>query len=137
VAILIDTSVLVALERRDLELRDLFQLIVGNEPAAVSVMTVSELLAGAHLSLSGRRRRQRETRIEELIEIMQVIDFDLRAARQHSLIWADLRRTGQMIGPNDLIIAATALVNGYELLTENVREFERVPNLEVRRPAWP
>jgi len=37
----------------------------------------------------------------------------------------------------DLLIAATALAHGYDVLTENVREFGRVPLLGVRRPTWP
>ncbi len=42
-----------------------------------------------------------------------------------------------MIALHDLIIAATALANGYGVLTENVRDFIRVPGLEVRQPTWP
>lgn len=42
-----------------------------------------------------------------------------------------------MIGPHDLIIGATALANGYAILTENVGGLSRVPGLEVRRPSWP
>jgi predicted nucleic acid-binding protein len=42
-----------------------------------------------------------------------------------------------MINPNDLIIAATALTYDYELLTDNVRHFERINGLAVRQPRWP
>ena len=47
-----------------------------------------------------------------------------------------LSRTGQMIGANDLLIAATALTYGYDVMTHNVRDFEKVPGLDVRRPDW-
>ena len=43
---------------------------------------------------------------------------------------------GQIIGHNDLIIASTALANDYDLLTDNVREFQRVPGLTMRQPVW-
>lgn len=42
-----------------------------------------------------------------------------------------LRRAGTPIGERDLMIAATALANGHDVLTANVREFERVPGLRV------
>jgi tRNA(fMet)-specific endonuclease VapC len=47
-----------------------------------------------------------------------------------------LRSSGLTIGPYDAIIAATALANGYDVLTDNIREFSRVPGLVVRQPNW-
>ncbi len=41
-----------------------------------------------------------------------------------------------MIGANDLLIAATALTYGYEVMTHSVRDFEKVPGLDVRQPDW-
>jgi tRNA(fMet)-specific endonuclease VapC len=137
VAILIDTSVFVGLERRGLPFRDIFQLVLGTEVIATSVMTISELLAGAHLGHPAERRHLREARVEELVQIISLLDFNLEAARLHSLIWAELRESGLMIGPNDLIIAATALANGYELLTDDVGHFERIQGLTIRQPWWP
>lgn len=52
-------------------------------------------------------------------------------------VWARLATSGQIIGVHDLLIAATALANGYDVLTDNVREFQRVSDLTVRRHAWP
>jgi len=49
----------------------------------------------------------------------------------YARIWNRLKRNGNLIGPNDLWIAATCLEHGLPLLTRNVREFERVPGLEI------
>ena len=67
---------------------------------------------------------------------MPVIPFDLPAARIHGRLLARLLDAGQAIGAYDLMIAATALTHGYDVLTLNLRDFERVPGLVVRRPEW-
>ncbi|HLH21188.1 MAG TPA: PIN domain-containing protein [Chloroflexota bacterium] len=60
----------------------------------------------------------------------------LVAARVHARIWSDLATIGQPIGAHDLLIAATALAHGYAVLTNNLREFQRVAGLVVRQPNW-
>lgn len=49
----------------------------------------------------------------------------------HAKIYSHLAKKGQMIGAHDLIIAATALVNDFAVLTSNTKEFKRVPGLDV------
>jgi tRNA(fMet)-specific endonuclease VapC len=134
-AVLIDSSVLIEIERRGLALQDLLHKLDPDEPVAVAALTISELLVGAYLG-SVDQRRQRENRVEELEKVIEVVDFDVLAARTHARIWAILRRAGNLISPHDLIIAATALTNGYGVLTGNAREFRRVPDLDVREPSW-
>ena len=59
------------------------------------------------------------------------LPFDDRAADTYATIRADLSATGQLIGPNDLVIAAIAVVNNTVLVTHNVREFSRVAGLMI------
>lgn len=59
------------------------------------------------------------------------VPFDDACAAAYGDIRADLRRRGEPIGPNDLLIAATALAHGLTLVTHNVREFGRVVDLMV------
>jgi tRNA(fMet)-specific endonuclease VapC len=59
------------------------------------------------------------------------ISFDDMAALEYADIRADLTARGQMIGSNDLQIAAIARVNGFTLVTHNVAEFSRVPGLLI------
>jgi len=55
----------------------------------------------------------------------------LATARAHAQVWADLSATGSIIGPHDLWLAASCIAHGLTMVTANVREFERVPGLEV------
>ena len=82
------------------------------------------------------RRRAREAFVELVLTRLPILPFDLQAARIHARIAAEFAAAGQPIGLNDLLIAATALTHGYSVLTENLRDFERVPGLVVQRPDW-
>ena len=67
---------------------------------------------------------------------MPVLPFDLLVARVHARVSAQLLDAGRLIGAHDLLIAATALAHGYAVLTQNLRDFRRVPGLDVRQPSW-
>lgn len=134
-AVLIDTSVLISWERRGLAATGVIAF-VPNEPSAISSITALELLLGVHRANTVERRRRREAFVEDFFAKFQILPFELAAARVHARIGAALSATGRSIGANDLIIAATALAHGYDILTENPRDFARVPGLVVRRPNW-
>jgi tRNA(fMet)-specific endonuclease VapC len=127
----VDTSVLVAIEREGLPLDSLYKVQPGAQ-LVLSAISVSELLHGYHRAQPEKRRRQRENFIASLLAELDVLPFDLRVARVHARLWAELVRRGQMIGPYDLIIAATAVAYGVPLATLNFKEFQRVDGLEVR-----
>jgi tRNA(fMet)-specific endonuclease VapC len=99
--------------------------------AYISAVTVSELLVGVHYADSDARRTRRSAFVESLLAQMPVLNFNAEAARVHAGLFATLAKQGQMIGAHDLIIAATAIVGDCALLTENIKEFARVPGLEV------
>lgn len=103
----------------------------------MAAISVSEMLFGAYRDESVERRRRKETFLDAILEAIPVLSFDLRVARAHARLAVDLASSGQKIGTNDLLIAATALAWGAAVLTDNMREFERVPGLEVRKPKWP
>jgi tRNA(fMet)-specific endonuclease VapC len=132
--LLVDTSILIQAERRGLSPRHLG--IDPGEDVAMSSLTVSELLFGLHKAQTAARREGRQAFIDMAVESIQVLPFDLVAAEIHARIWATLESLGQRIGPHDTIIAATALAHNRAILTANVREFSRVPGLEVVQPAW-
>lgn len=74
---------------------------------------------------------QREARIETLLSPLVNLPFDLPAAQHYARICDYLERGGQVIGGNDLMIAAIALTHGLTLVTNNSDEFQRVPGLRV------
>jgi tRNA(fMet)-specific endonuclease VapC len=131
-AILIDSSVLIAAERRQL---DLAGITAGRaNPCFVSVITASELLHGVHRANDPARRAARAAYVEGILGVIPLLDIDLAAARAHAELWASLERAGTLIGPYDLWIAASALASGSAIATTNIREFNRVPGLAVE--SW-
>lgn len=87
----------------------------------------SELYWGAHKS--GSRRNL--SALEQFLAPLIVLDYDLAAAKIYGDLRAVLARKGTPIGPLDLQIAAHALALGTTLVTNNQREFKRVPGLTL------
>ncbi len=132
---LVDTSAIVALERRGLlNNGDLSALPEGE--LAIASITVSELLVGIYRTRSVDLRSRRERGVEWVIVQLPILPFGVTEARIHARLNAELMGRGQRIGDHDLIIAATALAHGYAVFTQNLREFQRVPGLTVLEVAW-
>ena len=98
------------------------------EELRLSVVVVAELRYGADHSA---HRRANHARIDALIEEIETLDFDLRAAASYGRLRARLEARGTPIGPNDMLIAAHALSRGLTLVTDNTVEFRRVKGLKV------
>ena len=131
-AILIDTSVLVDIERGRTSLAALAARD-ADEDVAIAAITASELLHGVH-RLAGARAARAEAFLEELFLLVPVVPFDLPEARTHARLSADLQARGAAVGAHDLIIAATAIANDYRVLTRDRRSFPRIAGLEVVAP---
>jgi tRNA(fMet)-specific endonuclease VapC len=69
--------------------------------------------------------------VEAFCEPFACLPFDTRTADVYGEIRADLERLGQPIGPNDLLIASTAMAHSLILVTHNTGEFGRVPGLRI------
>ena len=100
--------------------------------AVMSAVSFGELRFGAEKS---RDRLASLTRLGQLATEIVVLDLSAQAAADYGLVRADLERRGQLIGPNDLWIAAHARSAGLTLVTNNEREFRRVPGLAVENWA--
>lgn len=98
----------------------------------ISAITVAELEYGAAKSAQPSRNREA---LEQFISPLQVAAFDRQATETCGGIRVMLERKGQPIGAMDLLIAAHALSLGARLVTNNVREFKRVPGLRVENWA--
>lgn len=137
--VLIDASVLIGFERSHATIE---QRIAGREDEEffLSVVTASELLHGVHRAKAGDVRARRLAFVEAVLSRFPLLSIDLPTARTHAQLWAQLASTGKMIGPHDLWLAAACVAHGLTLVTGNVREFERVPGLEIEswsRPTVP
>ena len=102
-------------------------LVEGPERIVVPEMVRAELLFGARVS--NRPDENRDT-VERFLVAFTVLPFDHDAAEHYAEIRAVLKTGGNLIGPNDLIIAATARSVGAIAVTGNLDEFERVPGLQ-------
>jgi tRNA(fMet)-specific endonuclease VapC len=95
---------------------------------ALCSMVKAELMFGAHRSSRVDTNLQR---LKLFFSPLECFAFDDRCAEHYALIRADLMAQGQPIGPNDLMIAATARANDAILVTNNIGEFSRVAGLQL------
>jgi predicted nucleic acid-binding protein len=132
--LILDSSVLVAAERRGMNARQALAAIAGttgDTQIAISVMTLIELAHGAARADTPERRLKRNRFLQELMSALPI----------HPLAPALALRVGQMDGENqergirlplpDLVIAVTALELGFGVATVNLRHFRLVPGLTV------
>jgi tRNA(fMet)-specific endonuclease VapC len=128
-AALIDTSVLIDVERGRLSLGDLAARH-GEEEVGISVVTAAELLHGVHL-VAGAKASRAEAFVEGLLGMLPVLPFDLAEARAYARLSAELQTKGTPVGAHDLLIAATALANDFRVITRDLRSFSRIRGLDV------
>ncbi|MCP3874880.1 MAG: type II toxin-antitoxin system VapC family toxin [Desulfobacteraceae bacterium] len=95
---------------------------------AISSITVSELQYGVSKS---KYRGQNSKRLDEFLTPFQILSFDEYAAKYYGEIRSHLETQGTTIGPLDLLIAAHALSQNLVLVTNNEKEFKRIPSLKV------
>lgn len=93
---------------------------------AVSTITVAELAYGVERS---SRPDQNRGAVEEFLALLEVMPLDASAAEHAGRIRAELAITGTPIGAYDALIAGQARSRGLVVVTNNTREFARVPGL--------
>ena len=101
---------------------------VPMQQQAVSMITVAELLYGVQMS---SKKKANQAAVELLIRHLAVLDWPREAANHYAEIRADLTKRGQLIGSNDLLIAAHARSIDATVVTNNVKDFCRVKGLRV------
>lgn len=124
---LLDTNIVIyVIKRRPREALEVFNRHHGH--MAISAITLAELVHGAEKSQFPARNLNV---VEDFCSRLAVLPYTQEAAYHYGAIRAALESTGQTIGVNDLHIAAHARSQGLTLVTNNLREFERVPGLLV------
>lgn len=98
----------------------------------MSVVTWGELQFGAAKS---RQAAVAQRNLDALAEAVPPLALSIEAAKYYGELRAALERKGTPIGANDLWIAAQALTEGCTLITNNTREFKRVPKLKIENWA--
>ncbi|HEY6898356.1 MAG TPA: tRNA(fMet)-specific endonuclease VapC [Rhodocyclaceae bacterium] len=122
---LLDTNIAIyVIKQRPVQALALFNQHHGH--MALSAITVAELVHGAEKSSQPARNLGV---VEDFCSRLAILAYGEREAYQYGSIRAALEKQGQPIGVNDLHIAAQARSSGLTLVTNNLREFERVPGL--------
>ncbi|WP_353722110.1 type II toxin-antitoxin system VapC family toxin [Dyadobacter sp. 676] len=125
---LLDTNIVAyIIKRRPIEVLHKLQSLDWTE-IAISSIVAAELWYGVEKS---QLKEQNRAALEAFLRPFTILDFDTRAAVAYASIRADLESKGKVIGANDLLISAHALSRGLILVTNNVKEFERVGGLQI------
>lgn len=124
---MLDTNIVIyVIKRRPVELLEVFNRHAGQ--MCISSITLAELMHGVEKSsMPDHNLRQ----IEDFISRLEVLEYGGKAAAHYGEIRADLERKGTPIGVNDLHIAGHARSEGLTLVSNNLREFERVDALRL------
>lgn len=124
---MLDTNIVIyVIKRRPIELLEVFNRHAGQ--MCISSITLAELLHGVEKSSMPDHNL---LQVEDFISRMEVLPYGAKAASHYGEIRADLERKGIPIGVNDLHIAGHARSEGLTLVSNNVREFERVEALRL------
>ena len=132
--LIIDTNVFIDAENRRLELGAI--PVLQTEPVFIAAVTVSELLAGVKLAKTPEEYMHRHTYAESILNSIPVLDFDTEVARTYAELYAQAlgQQRRSNLNVHDLQIAATALVQGYSILTTNVDDFKGIPGVRLISP---
>ncbi len=127
---LIDTDIIIYSLKGDRNVIDEFERNAAS-PMAISVVTYGELVYGAEKS---SHRSENLAKIKRISEIYPVIELTRGVMDIYGGLKADLERSGRGLDDFDLLIAATAMLHNYRVVTGNVRHFSRIEGLEVE--SW-
>ena len=98
----------------------------------ISAITLAELQHGVEKSINPEKNSMA---LLQFLSILDILPFDDLAAVEYGKICAYLQKRGTPIGTIDMLIAAHAKTENLIIVTNNVREFERVPNLKIENWA--
>ena len=101
---------------------------VALEQQVMSMVTLAELLYGVQIS---SRKKENRAAVDSLARHLTVVDWSRDAAEHYADIRADLKKSGQLIGSNDLMIAAHARSLGAIVVTNTVKNFRRIKGLKL------
>ena len=124
---LLDTNILSAIIKQPVGEAAQHLLLLDVSQRTTSIIVACELRFGAAKKNSSALTQ----RVEQLLNVLKIHPLEPNADTHYGQIRADLEQKGQLIGQNDLLIAAHALALDAILVTDNIREFSRIPNLKL------
>jgi tRNA(fMet)-specific endonuclease VapC len=134
VGLILDSSVLIAAERRGHTVRQILEQIQANHgetDIGLSVVTIAELIHGAYRAKADSDKQRRLNFIDRLCSDVPVHPLTVEMARLVGRIEGEQGAKGISIPFEDLVIGVTALQLGFDVATVNVRHFRLIPTLKV------
>lgn len=109
---------------------NLIKKFQANSPADIKIASIvqAELLFGV---ANSKKIRENGLKLTKFLEPYEILTFDSLAASIYAQIRFELSKKGNLIGPNDLILAATVMANNGTLATRNIGEFKRLEKLSI------
>ncbi|HXY11534.1 MAG TPA: PIN domain-containing protein [Terriglobales bacterium] len=131
-AIILDADVIIRGEKGTFDLSSWVESRPDDQ-FEIAAITVAELWHGVERA-RGAHKTKRERFLRIILDLLPIVPYTELTAFEHARIWAALESSGQMIGPYDLIVAATALERGSAVATFNRKHFIPIPGLRVIEP---
>jgi predicted nucleic acid-binding protein len=134
VGIVLDSSVIIAAERRGHTVREILEQMrtaQGDVEIALSVVSIAELVHGAYRTKTQAQQQRRLEFIDRLSSDAPVYPVTLEIARLAGRIEGQQEAIGVQLAFEDLLIGATALHLGYAVATLNLRDFQKIPSLSL------
>ena len=125
---LLDTNICIyIIKKKPVEVFEKFKnLAIGD--VGISSITLAELQYGIEKSSNSQKNREA---LEKFLTPIEIVDYGYEATVENGIIRAELEKKGISIGPLDTLIASHAKSLEVILVTNNVREFERIPGLKI------
>lgn len=122
----LDTNIVIAYFNGNQVIADRLKAYLPH--VSISALVLGELLYGARAS---QRKDENLEKVYQLLQIVQVIDFDQACAEQYSHLRVTLRQKGKPTGEVDALIAAIVLAHNAILVTDNTKHFEHIDGLSL------
>jgi len=124
---MLDTNIVIyVIKHRPVEIREVFNAHAGQ--MCISSITLAELLHGVEKNSMITKNLRK---VEDFVSRLEVLPYENTAASHYGDIRTNMEKKGTVIGVNDLHIAAHARSEGLILVSNNLREFERVEGLRL------
>ncbi len=94
----------------------------------IPVIVHSELIFGA---LKSNRRKENYQRVQHFLQPFEIVNYSYEISETYAELRLTTEKNGQVIGPNDLLIASIVVANNGVLVTRNIKEFSQIPQLKL------
>ncbi|NAT10296.1 PIN domain nuclease [ANME-1 cluster archaeon AG-394-G06] len=126
--LIVDTDILIDLLRKKDYAVSLIKKLEDEVELATSAINIFELYRGAYKS---QNQEKNLASVKGLLNSLRMLNTDENSMEMAGKITASLEREGNMMDIRDLLIASIAMVNGFGVLTNNIRHFNKIKHLKV------